>query len=273
MTTLAEASAAMYSRPVVHAPPDPLDGVRAELDRLALLAPAAGVARGLLDVHGMPCLPIDRDSQQPTAEAFRSLDDVARHYRGNPSDGLALLAGQHPGRTVVAVRATPPAWRQFLADRCVDVRPITNDEGRQVAEDRVLRDLGRPALVSWTPPPAPPTRSVSALGGAALMRAADDLLHGSARAQAARPLLVCWSAEVVWSVETDGARQVSFARPRRPLAPGVELIVDGPIPWALEADHGWTLVASPLMTAPLPEHLVDALGGRWAAPVAAGAVQ
>ena len=46
MTTLADSITAAYSRPISHdGPTEPLDTVRAELDRLAPHAPAAGVAR------------------------------------------------------------------------------------------------------------------------------------------------------------------------------------------------------------------------------------
>ena len=58
----------LQRRPVSHSTPDPLDGVRADLDRVAPMTLAAGVARGLLDVVDLPCAPIDRDSRQQTAE-------------------------------------------------------------------------------------------------------------------------------------------------------------------------------------------------------------
>lgn len=269
MTTAAAASAAMYSRPINHSAPDPLEVVRAELDRLSLHAPAAGVARALLDVHGLPCAPIDRDSQQQTAPPFAGLADVLTHYRQSPADGVALVAGPLPARTVFAIEATPAAWAAWVADAMTDVRSITDEQGRQIGTDRVVRDLGSPCVVSWRPPPSPRTRTVAVLGQAALQRAWTDLSAGVNRELAARPVMVAWSVAVAWSAPAEPARQLALKS--RKLAPGVRLVADGLLPWYVAQADGWTLsAAAGLQTSPLPEHLIAVLGGRWTAPVVAG---
>ena len=272
MSTPAAASAAMYSRPVAHGAPDPLSSVREELDRLTPLAPAAGVARALVDVHGMAVVPIDRDSQQPTAAPLTALQDVVTHYRQNPADGVALVAGTDQSRSVFAVEATPAAWAAWVADALTDVRVITDETGQRIGTDRVVRDLGSPVVISWRPPPAPPTRTVTALGAGALQRAWSELAGGVGQQLAARPVLVAWSVAVAWSAPAEGGRQLTLKSHK--LAPGVRLVADGLLPWYLAQGDGWTLsAAAGLQTAVPPDHLVKALGGRWTAPTTAGGAQ
>ena len=105
-----------------------------------------------------------------------------------------------------------------------------------------MRDLGSPVVVSWRPPPAPRTRTVAALGQAALQRAFGDLSAGVNRELASRPVMVAWSVAVAWSTPAEPGRQLVLKSRR--LAPGVRLVAHGLLPWYVAQADGRTLSAA-----------------------------
>ena len=119
-------------------------------------------------------------------------------------------------------------------------------------------------------------RSVTALG-ATMIREATRAVT-SAREQAAAGAWAMWSTAAVWVTygvpdgaedRVSGGHTISVPRYRQlrvrshRLAPGVELVADGLVPFHVRAGTGWTFTASGVPTVEaLPDWLVAAFGGQ-----------
>lgn len=276
---LAQAGAtALTSGHYQSGPVDPDATRRLQVDQLAVFAPAAHAASALVGSHGMPAVPLNRDTLQPTAAPLATLSDVVEHYRTNYADGVGILAGADPTRTVFAVKGPLAKVRQWLEQIGTEEHHRTGDTGRTTSEWREWRPVPTFTQVAWTPPAPPKAASTVAFGAAVNT---DPLAlrgdHRDRKAVAERTAWLCWSVPATWAVPPaldamgelvrgQGLQRLKVRSHK--LTDGVEVVAEGVIPWHVRSADGWSLIAPGMprdTDMPIPAWLLEATGAKWEA--------
>ena len=152
---------------------DPLAADDLDRERVrALGSPGADTAAALLSVTGWAALPLG-DDQQPVGDPLASYAAIHAHYRNRHRDGAGLVLGEQPGATLVAVRGTASAWRDWYAEHAVEASRARYEDGS--GKVTTYRDAGRFVSISWQPPPSAIRSSGVAVGRAELNAAAERM--------------------------------------------------------------------------------------------------
>jgi len=228
-----------------------------ELDRervRALRSAGADTAAAVLSVTGWAALPLG-DDLTPSAAPLDTFAEIHRHYRNRHSDGAGIVLGERPAATLVAVRGSASAWRDWYAEHAIESSKARFEDGSGKVTS--YRDAGRFSSISWQPP-ASPLRSTGVAVGAAELNAAAERMRPRRLGAAERGYLL-WAHPV-------GDRRLTFPASRK-LAPGLDMVGEGVVPLAAVRGDGWRVQLSGLpVVEPLPTWLLDALGGRLGKP-------
>jgi len=221
---------------------------------LSLGSPGAAVAVAILSAAGLPPVPLG-DDLKPSAAQLSTYQAVYDHFRGRHHDGVAVELGEHAGGTVlVAQYGTSRAWQAWQRVDGVEVHRRIDDYGnaREVASPL---PMPRATSLTWQPPTSPLRSSGVHVGSAAIEAA------GSALRPDAAPAEPGW---LLYAVAATDGRSLTF-KDRKADRFGVSVVASGFVPLFARRPDGATLTASGTpMAEPMPDWLLDALGGRWA---------
>lgn len=215
--------------------------LRAEIDDLSRVAPAAAVAKGIHVVDAsLRVASVEPDAQTASAPPFGTLEEIREHFWRHPADGVGLLTGPVGDDVLLAVRSraggpmapvgvddvlrpvrrvTVSGWDEwFRTAALVRTEAVDPDSGRPVVAERYL-EPPVPTLARWHPAEPVRTRSVVALGRIALEEAGKSLGGHSAPAG---PGLPAWAELRLFRVQSPPGQRLTFRAKK--LGAGCELV-------------------------------------------------